>query len=129
MRKIPSIKSTACTNNAPVNLIKSFAVVFALTQLAAASAQTAVERMQQQNYDCFSGMKFASVNCNSLNLSSANKPVQLRKIYAIAKLNCDVIFLSDTRLSKKSTSGCIADLRNNFTTNPYAQYTFITTHL
>jgi len=68
--------------------------------------------MEQQGIDsCFTDMKIAAVNCNSLNMSSANKPVQLRKIYALAKTRSDIILLSDIRLSKISTSGCVTDLK------------------
>jgi len=103
---------------------KLIVVVFALLPCLCAAASTHIQipMAQQQRSECFRDMTFAAINCNSLNLSSANKPSQLRKIYAIAKMQCDVIFLSDIRLSKKRTSGCIADLKNNFLTNPYESY-------
>jgi len=65
-----------------------------------------------------------AVNCNSLNLSATNKQSQISKIYAIAKMKRDIIFLSDIRLSKKKESD-IADIHTNFLTNPYNAYTFL----
>jgi hypothetical protein len=41
------------------------------------------------------GLSFACLNANSLNMSSSNKEIQLKKILGISKLCTDVIFLSD----------------------------------
>jgi len=123
MQKKPSEINTVRNIIAPVFQIVVFVVASQyLSGEVAAFARTA-DAMQgtAEPYSC-TGMSFSAVNCNSLNLSSANKPTQMKKIYAIAKMRSDVIFLSDIRLSKKSTSGCVIDLKNNFLTNPYESY-------
>ncbi len=69
-------------------------------------------------------LEYAALNCNSLNMSSATKPAQMKKIYAIAKLKTDIIFLSDLRLSKSKHSD-LKTLQSNFATNPYCSYKLI----
>ena len=69
-------------------------------------------------------LDFSSINCNSLNMASATKPAQIKKIYAICKLNTDIILLSDIRLSK-SNNAALKLLQSHFTTNPYCSYKFI----
>ena len=59
---------------------------------------------------------------NSLNIST-NCPKQLKKINAIASLNSDIIFLSDTRLNT-NTHGPCADLENIFLYTKGKQYNF-----
>jgi hypothetical protein len=51
------------------------------------------------NADIFNGLKFVSLNCNSLNLSSATELFDL-KIKALSNLNFDVLFLSDLRMGE-----------------------------
>ena len=43
-------------------------------------------------------LTFSSINCNSLNMSSAGKHNQTVKLYGVAKLKTDIIFMSDIRL-------------------------------
>jgi len=122
LKKIARHKINIVSAIFKLNLVIS--IVFLLSDwCVAAFAQTADVMQGPAEALSLAGLSFSSINCNSLNLSSANKPTQLKKLYAIAKLRSDVIFLSDVRLSKKSTSGCISDLRNNFLTNPYESYT------
>jgi len=74
-------------------------VVFLRNQFSyAAHSHVSCELMDAGDTDVFHNLKFSAVNCNSLNLSSSNKPAQMRKIYAITKLKSDIIFLSDIRL-------------------------------
>jgi hypothetical protein len=49
-------------------------------------------------------LTISSINCNSLNMSNSAKWNQSIKIYGIAKLRTDIIFLSDIRLSNKNVS-------------------------
>jgi len=107
-------------SNAKFEVVLSYENFF-----CAASAQNNNSLATMDGTNFFKDLKISALNCNSLNLSATNKPAQLRKIYAIAKMKSDIILLSDTRLSKKSTSGCVRDLTNNFTTNPYASYRLI----
>ncbi len=67
-------------------------------------------------------LKFSAINCNSLNMSSATKPAQTRKIYAIVKMKSDIIFLSDIRLSTSTQNTGLSRLTNDFATNPYCSY-------
>ena len=53
----------------------------------------------------------ASQNCNSLNISTTC-PKQLKKIYSIAELGTDIIFLSDLRLN--DNPNLIRDIENSF---------------
>jgi exonuclease III len=66
----------------------------------------------------------STINCNSLNMSSAAKWNQTLKICGITKLKSDVIFLSDIRLSNKNLISASADIKNLFVNNPYEKYEF-----
>ncbi len=65
---------------------------------------------------------FSSINCNSLNMSSSKKSIHKLKLYSIARLKTDIIFLSDTRISNKNKVSDIKNIRNTFHVNPYGQY-------
>jgi exonuclease III len=69
-------------------------------------------------------LSFASINCNSLNMSDHTKNLQKNKIYGIAKLKKDIIFLSDIRLSSKNKVSSSHDISIAFRTNPYCSYNF-----
>ncbi len=43
----------------------------------------------------FPAITVASLNCNSLNMSTVTKHSRLRKFYGIASLKTDIIFLSE----------------------------------
>jgi exonuclease III len=73
-------------------------------------------------YEC-PNLALCSINVNSLNIASANKPTQLRKIHGVVKLKTDVIFMSDTRLSNRNLVNCSADVSCIFLNNPYKSYT------
>jgi exonuclease III len=62
------------------------------------------------------------INVNSLNMSSSNKPVQLKKIFGIAKLRTDIIFLSDVRISNRNLVSSKNDLVSIFRNNIYGSY-------
>jgi exonuclease III len=66
----------------------------------------------------------STINCNSLNMSSAAKWNQTLKICGITKLKSDIIFLSDIRVSNKNLISAAADLKNLFINNPYEKYDF-----
>ena len=68
-----------------------------------------------------SNLSLGIQNCNSLNVST-NCPKQLKKIKAIADLNCDVIFLSDLRLNNRDS---VSDLEKIFRVSNNKQYNFI----
>jgi len=65
---------------------------------------------------------FATINVNSLNMSSTGQHYQTAKIYAIAKIGTDIIFCSDIRLTNRAGVSAIQDVRNTFLVNPYTQY-------
>jgi hypothetical protein len=69
-------------------------------------------------------LSYGSINCNSLNNSECNKDVHKLKIYGITKLKTDVIFLSDIRLSNRSSVTDTASVSRNFLVNPYCSYKF-----
>ena len=58
-------------------------------------------------------------------MSSCNKLLQQSKIYGVAKLKTDLIFLSDIRVCNKNKVSAANDLCNSFITNPYCSYSFI----
>ena len=70
-------------------------------------------------------LSFASINCNSLNMSAINKNLQKNKLYGITKLKADVIFLSDIRLSNRNLTSNIDDICRTFLINPYCSYRFL----
>jgi hypothetical protein len=69
-------------------------------------------------------LTFASINANSLNVASANKPVQIKKLHGILKLKTDIIFISDIRLSTRNPNGS-SDILRIFLNNPFKSYTAI----
>jgi exonuclease III len=73
----------------------------------------------------FPKISISSVNCNSLNMSSASSNVHMRKIYGIVKLKTDIIFLSDIRLCNKSGIADLTSLCNTLQINPYCSYKLI----
>jgi hypothetical protein len=80
-------------------------------------------RIFQQDENVCSGISFASINANSLNMSQANKPAQLKKIYGILKLKTDIILISDTRISNRCLVSSENDLVSIFRNNQYGLYT------
>jgi exonuclease III len=70
-------------------------------------------------------VNLACINVNSLNIASANKATQLKKLYGILKLKSDIIMLSDTRLSNRNLVSSIDDVTRILRNNPYGSYTSI----
>ena len=70
-------------------------------------------------------LSFASINCNSLNMSLTSKSNQLKKLYGIAKLNKDIIFLSDIRICNQNLVSSSNDCSKIFRTNPYSSYNLV----
>jgi hypothetical protein len=66
----------------------------------------------------------ASVNCNSLNMSSIGNLNHLLKVYGVTSLKADIIFLSDIRLCNQAGVSNISELNNSFRTNPHCSYKF-----
>ncbi len=64
-------------------------------------------------------ISIAAQNCNSLNISTSC-PKQLKKLYSIAELGTDIIFLSDLRLNNNVNN--IRDLENSFLSCNKKQY-------
>jgi exonuclease III len=69
-------------------------------------------------------LDFASINCNSLNVSTISSLHHKLKLYGILKLKTDVIFLSDIRLPEQPSKTVIRNLTFVFETNPYCSYKF-----
>jgi exonuclease III len=67
---------------------------------------------------------FSCINSNSLNMSNGAKWNQSLKIYGIAKLKTDVIFLSDIRMSNKNLVSSFDEIKQKFLCNPYENYKF-----
>jgi hypothetical protein len=74
------------------------------------------------NVNIFCGMSITSINTNSLNMASANKPAQIKKLNGILKLRSDIILLSDIRLSNKSLVSSSSDVSNIFRNNQFKSY-------
>jgi exonuclease III len=64
----------------------------------------------------------ATINCNSLNVSDLGSMHHLVKMYGIAKLKTDVIFMSDVRLCNARGVSNSLNISNTFRTNPYCSY-------
>ena len=62
-------------------------------------------------------LTISSQNCNSLNVST-NCPKQSKKLYSIADIGSDIIFLCDLRLNNKD------DISSVFLNLPKKQYNF-----
>jgi hypothetical protein len=67
-------------------------------------------------------LTYASINCNSLNMSSVGNNNHLLKIYGITSLRTDVIFMSDVRLCNAMGISNSTALTDSFRTNPYGAY-------
>jgi exonuclease III len=67
---------------------------------------------------------FASVNCNSLNMSSIGSLNHLLKVYGVTSLKADIVFLSDIRLCNQAGISNISELNSSFRTNPHCSYRF-----
>jgi hypothetical protein len=78
----------------------------------------------KDNMDLFEGktIELSSINCNSLNMSHSARWNQSIKVYGIAKLKSDIIFLSDTRLSNKNLVSAADEVSKMFLNNPYGQF-------
>ncbi len=74
--------------------------------------------------DTFPAVTVASVNCNSLNMSSVGSFNHKLKLYGITSLKSDIIMLSDIRLSNNANVSCIDSVKTTFRTNPYGGYDF-----
>jgi exonuclease III len=61
-------------------------------------------------------------NCNSLNVSDLGSFHHLIKIYGIAKLKTDVIFILDVRLCNARGVSNQQNISNTLRTNPYCSY-------
>ena len=70
-------------------------------------------------------LSVASINCNSLNMSSIGKDNHLLKIHGIVSLNTDVILLSDIRLCNSAGVSNINEITNTLRCNPYCAYRLI----
>ena len=82
--------------------------------------------MAVENYNIVD-ISFSCINCNSLNMSHSGKYMQKNKIYGIAKLKTDIIFLSDVRISNKNKISGYKEICNIFLMNSYCKYNFFTT--
>ena len=65
-------------------------------------------------------LTISSQNCNSLNVST-NCPKQSKKLYSIADIGSDIIFLCDLRLNNKDS---VQDISSVFLNLPKKQYNF-----
>jgi len=70
----------------------------------------------------FPQLSFSALNCNSLNISQITSNHQKLKVYSIAKLNTDIVFLSDIRLKKDDPA--VKELEKQFLSNPFCSYNF-----
>lgn len=66
---------------------------------------------------------FSSINCNSLNMSASTSSAQKLKLYGIAKLSMDIVFLADVRISNRQMVSALSEVNKTFRINPYASYT------
>jgi exonuclease III len=78
--------------------------------------------MNNINNNTINDLSFACINCNSLNMSDCRKGLQKNKIYGIAKLRTDIIFLSDVRMSSRNRISSFNDIATVFRINPYCSY-------
>jgi exonuclease III len=94
-------------------------VLFLLTSILSSITHTMPSDIQNS----LNGLSLSCINANSLNMSSSNKPIQLKKIFGILKLRSDIILVADVRLSNcnliSSKNDVTAILRNN----QYGSYT------
>jgi hypothetical protein len=73
----------------------------------------------------FPNISIASINCNSLNMSSLGSANHLLKIHGITSLRSDIVLLSDIRLCNTAGVSNSSELKNSFRTNPYESYNFL----
>jgi hypothetical protein len=77
-------------------------------------------------FDCqFPKLTIASINCNSLNMSSIGNLNHLLKIYGITSLKSDIVLLSDIRLCNNAGGTNLAELKTSFKINPHCSYQFL----
>jgi hypothetical protein len=69
------------------------------------------------------GITVSCINVNSLNMSSANKPIHLKKIFGVVKLKSDIILLSDVRLSNRNLVSSKGDITAILRNNQFGSYT------
>jgi exonuclease III len=69
-------------------------------------------------------LTFATINCNSLNMSSIGNNNHLLKIYGITSLKTDIIFLSDIRMCNSSGISNLNELLTSLKINPHCSYRF-----
>jgi exonuclease III len=69
-------------------------------------------------------LTYASINCNSLNMSSIGNQNHLLKVYGVTSLKTDIILLSDIRLCNQSGASNASELVNSFRINPHCSYKF-----
>ena len=74
----------------------------------------------------FPAITVASLNCNSLNMSTVTKHTRIRKFYGIVSLKTDVIFLSDMRMCNKAELTDMKYIIDTFAVNPHCSYIFST---
>jgi exonuclease III len=72
----------------------------------------------------FPKLSFATINCNSLNMSSIGNMNHLLKIYGITSLKTDIILLSDIRMCNNVGISNLSDLTKSFKINPHCSYKF-----
>jgi len=78
---------------------------------------------EMENFMTFPELSFGALNVNSLNSSTITSHHQKLKLYSIAKLGHDIIFLSDVRL--KNEEKIIIELQKQLHTNPFNKYELI----
>ncbi|MBM3938887.1 MAG: hypothetical protein FJ333_09595, partial [Sphingomonadales bacterium] len=78
---------------------------------------------EMENFMTFPELSFGALNVNSLNSSTITSHHQKLKLYSIAKLGHDIIFLSDVRL--KNEENIIIELQKQLHTNPFNKYELI----
>jgi exonuclease III len=96
---------------------------YSLLLITALLSQAAATMNDIRNHSTtLNGLSISCINVNSLNMASANKPAQLKKLYGILKLRSDVIFLSDTRMSNRNLVSSITDVTSIFRNNSFGSY-------
>jgi exonuclease III len=84
----------------------------------AVSVNTVIKMQENLPQNGLSGIKFSSLNVNSLNISHSNQPMQLRKLFGILKLKSDIIFSRNLVSSKD-------DILRLLQNNVYGSYSAI----
>jgi exonuclease III len=91
----------------------------------AVSVNTVIKMQENLPQNGLSGIKFSSLNVNSLNISHSNQPMQLRKLFGILKLKSDIIFSQDVRLSSRNLVSSKDDILRLLQNNVYGSYSAI----